>query len=92
MKCQILFFYQHMKHIINLLSAELNQVVLKAKYGMRQGKNVSSTRFLFSCSSLFSFVAFVLSLFVPHLSFFWSLRKAVLRECGISWISALIFQ
>ena len=36
-------------------------------------------------------MAFVLSLFVPHLSFVWCLWKAVLRDCGISWISSLIF-
>ena len=32
-----------------------------------------------------------LPLFVPYLSFFWCLGKAVLRDCGISWISSLIF-
>ena len=38
-----------------------------------------------------SYVAFVLSLFVPHLSFFWCLRKAVLRDCGIPWLSSNTF-
>ena len=28
-------------------------------------------------------VAFVLSLFVPHFSFFWCLGKVVLRDCNI---------
>ena len=37
-----------------------------------------------------SYVAFVLSLFVPYLSFFCYLRKAVLNDCGISWVSTLI--
>ena len=35
-------------------------------------------------------MAFVLSLFVPDLSFFWCLGKAVLRDCGISWVYSLI--
>ena len=30
------------------------------------------------------------SVFVPHLSFFWCLGKAVLRDCDISWESSLI--
>ena len=45
----------------------------------------------FVCVSVVSYVSFVLSLFVPHLSFFWCLEKAVLPDCGISWISSLIF-
>ena len=32
--------------------------------------------------SFFSFVAFVLLLFVPRLSFFWCLWKTVLRDCA----------
>ena len=35
-------------------------------------------------SYLLLYVALVLSLFVPHISFFWCLGKAVLRDCGIS--------
>ena len=38
-----------------------------------------------------SYVAFVFSLFVPNLSYFWCLRRAVLRVCGISWVSSLFF-
>ena len=34
-------------------------------------------------------MAFILSWFVSHLSFFWCLRKAVLRDYGISWVSSL---
>ena len=45
----------------------------------------------FVLASVVSYVTFVLSLFVSHLAFFWCLRKAVLRGCGISWVSALIF-
>ena len=37
-----------------------------------------------------SYVTFVLSLFVPHLSLFWCLQKAVLPDCGVSWVSSLI--
>ena len=36
-------------------------------------------------------MAFVLSIFVPNLSFFWCLGKAVIRDCGISLISSHIF-
>ena len=36
-------------------------------------------------------VSFVLSLFVPYPTFFWCLGKAELRDCGITWISLLIF-
>ena len=36
------------------------------------------------------FVTFGLSVFVPYLSF-WSLGKSVLRNCGITWLSCLIF-
>ena len=34
---------------------------------------------------LFFVCAFVLSLFVPHLSFLWCLGRIVLRDCSISW-------
>ena len=40
-------------------------------------------RFFCCSSSLFSNVAFVLSLFVPYVSFFWCLGKAVLRKCEL---------
>ena len=36
------------------------------------------------CVSVVSYVTFVLSLFVPHLSFIWCFERAVLRERGIS--------
>ena len=49
----------------------------------------------FSCSlsicRWFHYVAFVLSKVVPHLSFCWCLRKAELRDVGISLVSSLIF-
>ena len=45
----------------------------------------------FVCASVVSYVVFVLSFFVPHLTFFWCLGKAVFRDCGISWVSSLIF-
>ena len=38
-----------------------------------------------------SYVAFVLSLFVPHLSFLGGIGRAVLHDCGISLIFSLIF-
>ena len=36
-------------------------------------------------------MVFVLSLFVPRLSFFCCFETAVLRDCGISWVSSLVF-
>ena len=36
-------------------------------------------------------MAVVLSLFVPHISFLWCLVGAVLRDCGVSWISSHMF-
>ena len=41
--------------------------------------------------SMVSNVKFILSLFVPRLSVFWRLRKAVLRYYGIFLVSSLIF-
>ena len=35
-----------------------------------------------------SYVASVLSLFVPNLSFFSCFRRAVLRDCSMSWVSS----
>ena len=37
------------------------------------------------------FQLFVLSLFVPHPSFYWSLGNAVLHDCDTSWVPSLIF-
>ena len=45
----------------------------------------------FVSSSVFSYVASVLSLFVILLSFFWCLGRSVLRDFGISLVSTLIF-
>ena len=39
---------------------------------------------VFDHASVVSYMMFVFSLFVPHLSFFWCLRKAVLCDCDIS--------
>ena len=54
-------------------------------------KAVFLLQFLFVCAYVVSYEAFVLSLFVPHISFFWYLVSAVLCECGIFWVSLLIF-
>ena len=40
--------------------------------------------------SIVSFVTFVFLLFVSHLSHVWSLGKAVLHNCDISWVSSYI--
>ena len=47
-------------------------------------------KFFFVRESVVSYVAFVLSLFIPHLSFFLCLGKATLCDCGISWVSSFI--
>ena len=44
----------------------------------------------FVCASVVSYHSVLFSLFVPHLSFLWCLGKAVLRDCGFSWVSSLI--
>ena len=51
---------------------------VKLKY-----KAVSVLQVFYFCTSTVPCVAFVLSLFVPHLSFFRYLAKALLRNCGI---------
>ena len=38
-----------------------------------------------------SYMAFVLLLFLPILSFFGCLGKALCRDCGISWETSLVF-
>ena len=48
-------------------------------------KTVPLLQFFFVCASVVSYVAFVLSLFVPHLSFFWNLGKAGLPDCSVFW-------
>ena len=47
--------------------------------------------FILLCVSMVLYMAFVLSLFVRHLSFSWCLGKAVLRDCDISFLSSHIF-
>ena len=47
-------------------------------------------QFFFLCVSVVSYVAFVLSLFAPLLSFFWWMGKAVLRDRDIFLLSLLI--
>ena len=41
-------------------------------------------------ASMISYVTFILSLFVPHLSFLWCLEKGILRDFDISWVSLRI--
>ena len=38
--------------------------------------------------SVISYVAFVVSLFIPHYFFLWYIGRSVLRDCGISWVSS----
>ena len=60
------------------------------KFSTDCSKEILLLQFFFVCSSLVSYVAFVLSLFVLHLSLFWCLGRAVLHGCGISWVSSNI--
>ena len=48
-------------------------------------------QFFFVYASVVSYVAFVLSLFVPHPSFYWCHGRVALRDCGISLVPSLIF-
>ena len=46
-------------------------------------------QFSFVCVSVVSYVVFVVSLFVPHISFFCWLGTTVLRDCDM--VSLLVF-
>ena len=46
----------------------------------------------FVCASVVSYVLFVLSLFVSHLSFFWCLERAVLRDCRTSCPVSILYK
>ena len=53
--------------------------------------SVPLLEFFFVSVSVVTYVTFVLSLCFPHLSFFPCLRKAVLRDCGISSVTLFMF-
>ena len=53
--------------------------------------NSGSCFAVFVCASVISYVAFVMSLFVPLLSSLWCLRKVAFQDCGISWAFTYIF-
>ena len=46
---------------------------------------------IFVYTSVVSYLAFILTVCVRHLSIFWSLGKAVLRDCDIFQVFSLIF-
>ena len=54
-------------------------------------QGASSLQFFFVGVSVVLHVEFVLSLFRPHLSFFWYLVRAMFRDCGISLDITYIF-
>ena len=56
-----------------------------------QGKAVHLLQFFFVSASVISYVAFVLSLFVGHLSFFRYSGKIVLRDCAFLGMFTCIF-
>ena len=75
-----------LRHSVIMLSTT-SWVVLKQK----DHSNAVPLLHSFVLASMVSYVTFVLSLFITrHVSFGASRRKAVLRECGISWLSSLI--
>ena len=41
-------------------------------------------QYFFVCASVVSYVASVLQLFAPNLSFFWCIGRDVVRDCGVS--------
>ena len=59
---------------------------------MDRSKTVPLLQFFFVRATVASYVTFVLSFFLFHISTsFWCLGKAVLRDCGISKVSLHIF-
>ena len=56
-----------------------------------RSKVVNLLQFFIVCVFGVSYGAFVSSLFVLHLPFCWCLGRAVVRDCGFSWVSTLIF-
>ena len=73
------------------VSRELNWFTFPVVFfSTDRSKAAPLLQFFFVCVSMGSCVAVVLSLFVPHLSFFLCFGKAVFHDCGISWISSLI--
>ena len=46
---------------------------------------------VFVCASVVSYVAFVWSILIPQFNFFYYLGRAVFRDCGIYWVSSLIY-
>ena len=54
------------------------------KFSTGFSKAVPLLQFFFVRVAVVSYVMFVLSLFVPHLSVFWCVEKAVFRDCDIS--------
>ena len=47
-------------------------------------------QFVFFLASMVSYVAFVLSLFIPDLLFVWCPGKDVLRNIDISWVFSVV--
>ena len=69
-------------------------LIYSAGHGLTaaRSKAVLLLRFFFVCASVVSNMAFVLSVFVPILSFFWFLGQAVFHYCGISSVSSLFLK
>ena len=67
------------------------RVFVMSRVPTYRSKAVPLLSFFLVCMSVVSYLEFVLSLFVPHLSFFWCLGKTVFRDCGIILVSSLVF-
>ena len=70
-----------LKHFCTFLDSESSTYCSNA---------VSLLQFSSICASVVSYMAFVLSLFALYLFFSCFLRKAVFRDCGISWVLSLL--
>ena len=89
------FFSKKFQHICVSLDVNFNESLTNDGVNFEQlGPDVSKAvplLQLFVCMSVISYVAFVLSLFVLYLSFFWCIGTAMLSDCDISLISSPLF-
>ena len=68
----------------SFLSPQQQPPIPPPSFSTDRSKAVYLLQCFLVCASVVTYVKFVLSLFVSHLSFFQCLRKAILCDCGIS--------
>ena len=61
-----------------------------SRFSTDHSKAVPLLQYFLFPASVVSYIAFILSLFVPHLSLRLCLVRTVLRDCGISWVFSAI--